>query len=106
MKKLLKKMLMFLVLITIFVTNSVVLATESDTEITKTEDTKQNDLDTTQTEDTKEDENEVEKYVIEDGTYVIRSAVNENFVLDIYNGSKTSGADVQVYQYHDLMIHG
>ena len=36
--------------------------------------------------------------VLEEGTYVIRSAINNNYVLDVANASKTSGANVQLYQ--------
>ena len=39
-----------------------------------------------------------DKQTIPDGKYVIKSAINNNFVLDVENGSKISGANVQLYQ--------
>ena len=36
---------------------------------------------------------------IEDGTYVIKSAINEKFVLDVNGASKNNGANVQLYEY-------
>ena len=36
---------------------------------------------------------------IEDGTYVIRSAINNNYVLDVNGASKDNGANVQLYEY-------
>ena len=35
---------------------------------------------------------------IADGTYTIKSAINDKFVLDIDNASKSNGANVQIYQ--------
>ena len=35
---------------------------------------------------------------IEDGTYVIRSAVNKKFVLDVYDSSLANEANVQIYR--------
>ena len=35
---------------------------------------------------------------ISDGTYTIKSAINDKFVLDIDNASKSNGANVQIYQ--------
>ncbi len=37
------------------------------------------------------------KSTIADGTYIISSAVNSNYVLDVYDGSTSSGANVQLY---------
>ncbi len=37
---------------------------------------------------------------IEDGTYVIKSALNNNKVLDVQCGSNTSGTNVQLYDYN------
>ncbi|MCI8760757.1 MAG: hypothetical protein HFJ34_06590 [Clostridia bacterium] len=37
---------------------------------------------------------------IEDGNYVIRSALDNNKVLDVEYGSKTSGTNVQLYDYN------
>lgn len=34
------------------------------------------------------------------GTYAIRSAVNQSYTLDVKNGSKDNGANVQVYGYN------
>ena len=39
--------------------------------------------------------------VLADGTYVIQSSVNSRYVLDVANGSTTSGANVQLYQSND-----
>lgn len=39
------------------------------------------------------------KQTIPDGTYEIRTALNEKYVLDISEASKSSGANVQIYQY-------
>ena len=36
---------------------------------------------------------------IADGTYVIRSAINEKFVLDVLGASQDNGANVQLYEY-------
>ena len=36
---------------------------------------------------------------IEDGTYVIRSAINSKFVLDVYGALKDNGTNVQLYEY-------
>ena len=41
--------------------------------------------------------NEDESQLIEDGVYVIKSAINNKFVLDVANGLTTSGANVQLY---------
>ena len=38
------------------------------------------------------------KSVISDGIYVISSALNSNFVLDVSNGSTSNGANIQLYQ--------
>ena len=38
---------------------------------------------------------------IEDGTYVIKSAINSNYVVDVENSSKISGANVQLYNYNN-----
>lgn len=38
--------------------------------------------------------------VIEDGAYVIRSALNENMVLDIAGGSTANNANIQLYEYN------
>ena len=35
---------------------------------------------------------------IEDGTYVIKSGINNGYVLDVLNGSNISGANVQLYK--------
>ncbi len=35
---------------------------------------------------------------IEEGTYIIKSAINNDYVLDIYAGLKTNGANVQLYK--------
>ncbi len=40
---------------------------------------------------------------IEDGTYVIKSALNENMVLDVAGGSKSNGANVQLWQYNGVL---
>lgn len=39
--------------------------------------------------------------VIEDGIYVIRSALNKNMVLDIDGGSNHSGANLQIWSYNN-----
>ena len=38
---------------------------------------------------------------VEDGTYIIKSVVNQNFVIDVEAGSKNDGANVQLYQRND-----
>ena len=43
----------------------------------------------------------VGKKTIEDGTYVIRSAINTNFVIDVLGASKENGANIQLYEYSD-----
>lgn len=40
--------------------------------------------------------------VIEDGIYVIHSASNENYVLDIANGKVENNGNVQLYQKNYL----
>ena len=42
----------------------------------------------------------VHEKTIEDGTYVIKSAINSNYVVDVENSSKISGANVQLYSYN------
>ena len=37
---------------------------------------------------------------IANGTYVFRSALNKKYVLDVVNGSKASGANVQLFKYN------
>ena len=46
-------------------------------------------------------EPEVEKpaKTIAEGTYVIRSAIDNNYALDVVGGSSVSGANVQLYRY-------
>ena len=44
-------------------------------------------------------ETTTEKQIIENGTYVIRSAINSKFVLDVNGASKNNGANVQLYEY-------
>lgn len=39
--------------------------------------------------------------VLADGTYNIQSLVNQNYVLDIYGGYTTNGANVQLYRSND-----
>ena len=39
---------------------------------------------------------------IQNGTYIIRSGIDENYVLDVTGGSKVSGANVQLYKDSDL----
>ncbi len=39
---------------------------------------------------------------IANGTYVIRSAINEKFVLDVLGASQENGANVQLYEYSDV----
>ena len=36
---------------------------------------------------------------IEDGTYVIKSSINQKYVLDVNGASKENGANVQLYEY-------
>ena len=45
------------------------------------------------------DENAPIEQVLENGTYVIRSAINNEYVLDVDSASQTSGANVQLYEY-------
>lgn len=40
---------------------------------------------------------ESNKNVLTDGTYVISSALNSNYVLDVYGGYTTNGANIQLY---------
>ena len=47
----------------------------------------------------KYDENTPVEPILEDGTYVIKSGINNNDVLDVANGSKVSGANVALYEY-------
>ena len=47
----------------------------------------------------KYDENTPVEPILEDGTYVIKSGINNNYVLDVANGSKVSGANVALYEY-------
>ena len=44
--------------------------------------------------------NEINKKSIEDGIYTIKSAVNEKFVLDVYDASKKDGANVELWTNH------
>ena len=37
---------------------------------------------------------------VEDGKYIIRSAINSNYVLDVANASTANGANIQLYQYN------
>ena len=39
------------------------------------------------------------KQTIENGTYIIRSAINPKFVLDVYGAVKDNGTNVQLYEY-------
>ena len=39
---------------------------------------------------------------IEDGTYMIRSAIDTKFMLDINGASKNNGANVQLYEYSNV----
>jgi len=41
----------------------------------------------------------IEEQVIEDGTYVIRSAINPKFVLDVNGASKEDNANIQLYEF-------
>ena len=118
MKNVLKKIFISLALITIMVTNSVVLATEDIVEkneehILATEDIiEKNEEDTFATEEIKEKneedtlktekENKPKEQTIDDGNYVIRSAVNNKYVLDIAKGVKVSGGNLQIYEYQNL----
>ena len=43
--------------------------------------------------------NVVGSKTIEDGTYIIRSAINNKYVLDVLGASKDNGANVQLYEY-------
>ena len=47
-------------------------------------------------------EEKIPEKTIEDGTYTIKSAINNNYVLDVSGGSTTSGANVQIYQNMSL----
>ena len=38
---------------------------------------------------------------VENGTYIIKSAVNQDYVLDVEAGSKKDGANVQLYKRND-----
>ena len=38
---------------------------------------------------------------IQEGTYIIKSAVNQDYVLDVEAGSKDNGANVQLYKRND-----
>ena len=49
-------------------------------------------------EEYKEPEVEQPSQTIVDGTYVIKSAINNNYVVDVAGGSNTSGANIQLYQ--------
>ena len=40
----------------------------------------------------------VETRVIEDGKYIIKSVIDENFVFDIYNNSTTNGANLEIWK--------
>lgn len=44
-------------------------------------------------------ESEIHSKSIEDGTYIIRSAIDSRFVLDVLGASKNNGANVQLYEY-------
>lgn len=37
---------------------------------------------------------------LEDGDYVIRSSINQNYVLDVYGGQKGSAVNIQLYKYN------
>lgn len=39
---------------------------------------------------------------IENGTYVVRSAINTKYVLDVYGANKNNGTNVQLYEYTDV----
>ena len=39
--------------------------------------------------------------VIDDGTYIIRSYVNRNYVLDVREGSKNNEANIQLYNFNN-----
>lgn len=38
---------------------------------------------------------------VEEGTYIIKSAVNQNYVIDVYAGLKSDGANIQMYERND-----
>lgn len=40
-------------------------------------------------------------YMISDGTYTIKCASNKSYSVDIYNGLRSSGANVQLYTYNN-----
>ena len=44
---------------------------------------------------------QLNKNVLADGTYVISTALSSNYVLDIYGGYTTNGANVQLYRSND-----
>lgn len=35
---------------------------------------------------------------VEEGTYIIKSAINQSYVIDVNAGSKSDGANVQLYE--------
>ena len=39
---------------------------------------------------------------LSNGIYIIKSGIDENYVLDVTGGSKISGANVQLYKDSDL----
>lgn len=49
-----------------------------------------------------EEEKPINRQTIEDGKYVIRSAINENFALDVSGGSNDNGANIQLWQYSEV----
>lgn len=46
--------------------------------------------------------NRVNSDVIEEGYYIIHSKLNDNFVLDVANGSHTAGTNLQLYTMNSL----
>ena len=38
---------------------------------------------------------------VEEGTYIIKSAVNQDYVIDVEAGSKNDGANIQLYKRND-----
>ena len=73
--------------------------TEEKEEKEQTEQTEKTEEKNANNQTSEDNKNEVDKLkVIQDGKYIIKSAINEKYVFDIYNNSKTNGANLELWE--------
>ena len=49
--------------------------------------------------------NNSKEQVIEEGTYIIKSSIDDKYVLDVLGASKENGTNVALYEYHASSQH-